>query len=69
MQKCTDGRVVLTKREADALGRVLEYSLQVVDTLEAEKNLEEDYCEVRLFSALETCAQLGLTVESLKSGG
>jgi hypothetical protein len=67
MQKLKDGRIIFSQLEVRNMSAVLEHAVTVVDIMEADKNLGEDYAEVRLFKALHSCADIGLTADSLTS--
>ena len=60
-----DGRVVLTKVEAATVAQIIGTGIELVDVMEAEKNLAEDFVEVHLFKALQRSVELGVTQESL----
>jgi hypothetical protein len=65
MKTLKDGRVLLTRHQAEHLGSVLSAAITLVDVLEAEQNTQDDCAEVHLLTALKALHELGVNPQTL----
>jgi len=56
----TDGRALLSAKEAEAVMALLEASIQVVEVTGAEQRQSENVVEVRLLEAAQRCIDAGV---------